>query len=81
MIASSVVAPVLRIASLTGKSPFAKWSAAPIWVCRPHNPAAAMFEGLPSLAPPAFFAARAAFVRSAIRRRSFSARAAYAAYN
>ena len=33
-------------------------------------------EGLPSLAPLAFFAANAAFVRSEISRRSFSARAA-----
>jgi hypothetical protein len=31
--------------------------------------------GLPRAAPAAFLAARAAFVRSAIRRRSFSARA------
>ena len=33
--------------------------------------------GLPSFAPLAFFAAKAAFVRSAINRRSFSANAAY----
>jgi hypothetical protein len=35
-----------------------------------------VFEGLPSLAPLAFFAAKAAFVRSETGRRSFSARAA-----
>jgi hypothetical protein len=33
VIVSSVVAPVLRIASITGKSPVANWSAAPIWIC------------------------------------------------
>jgi hypothetical protein len=34
MIASSVVAPVLRIASMTGKRPDANWSVAPIWIQR-----------------------------------------------
>jgi len=52
---------------MTGKRPVANWSAAPICICRPHNPAAAMFERLPSLAPLAFLAARAPFVRSDIR--------------
>jgi hypothetical protein len=51
---------VLRIASMTGRRPDANWSAATIWICRPHTPAAAMFEGLPSLAPLAFLAANAA---------------------
>lgn len=45
VIASSVVAPVLRIASMTGRRPDANWSAAAIWICRPHTPAAAMFGG------------------------------------
>jgi ATP-dependent DNA ligase len=26
---------------MTGRRPVANWSAAPIWICRPHNPAAA----------------------------------------
>src|ERR1700704_527423 len=64
VIASSVVAPVLRTASMTGRRPEANWSAGTIWICRPHTPAAAMFEGLPGLAPLAFLAAKAAFVRS-----------------
>ena len=46
-IASSVVAPVLRTASMTGSRPHANWSAATIWIPRPHTPAAAMLRGLP----------------------------------
>jgi hypothetical protein len=61
---------------MTGRTPDANWSAATIWICRPHTPAAAMLRGLPSFAPLAFLAANAAFVRSEISRRSFSARAA-----
>src|SRR4051812_3568744 len=44
---------------------------------RPSSPACAMLLRLPSLAPPALFAASAALVRSEISRRSFSASAAY----
>jgi hypothetical protein len=41
------VAPVLRTASMTGRRPDANWSAATIWICRPHTPAAAMLRALP----------------------------------
>src|SRR4051812_16307475 len=43
---------------------------------RPISPASRMFEGLPSLPPLALRIASAAFVRSEISRRSFSASAA-----
>jgi hypothetical protein len=42
----------------------------------PISPASAMLVGLPNVAPRALLAARAARVRSEIRRRSFSAMAA-----
>ena len=48
VIASSVVAPVLRIASMIGRRPDANWSAAAVWICRPHTPAAAISKGCPA---------------------------------
>jgi hypothetical protein len=71
VIASSVVALVLRIASMTGKRPLANWSAAQIWICRPHTLPRRCSSGCPARRYLPFFAARAAFVRSKIRRRSF----------
>src|SRR3979490_287078 len=73
-----VFAPAFRIARITGTRFAAKSSAACAWAMRPREPATQRFEGLPSLAPAAFFARNAALVvRSEISRRSFSARAAY----
>jgi hypothetical protein len=48
--ASSVVDPVLRMASTTGMRLATNASAAAIWALRPRKPAATML-GLPSLAP------------------------------
>jgi hypothetical protein len=71
-----VVAPSERIARRTGASLKAKSSALSINAARPDKAASAKFRGLPRMAPEAFFAAKAALVRSDISRRSFSASAA-----
>jgi hypothetical protein len=71
-----VVAPVARMAFTIGNSLAANSSAAVVWTVRPIEPATAMLRGLPSFTPVAFLAAKAAFVRSEISRRSFSASAA-----
>jgi hypothetical protein len=56
-----------------GSRAAANSSAVVVCATRPAAPASAMLRGLPSLAPLAFLAASAAFVRSEISRRSFSA--------
>src|SRR5258707_14541031 len=60
-----------------GQEVAAKPSAPAGCVSAPFAPAATRLTGFPSFTPWAFFAARAALVRPAIRLRSFSARAAY----
>jgi hypothetical protein len=76
-ISLKVVAPAFWIAWTTGIRFVANSSATCAWAMRPSDPAIQRFVGLPSFAPPTFFACNAAIVRSEISRRSFSARAAY----
>ena len=72
-----VMAPSARSVRSIGNRPFACSSAASMRDDRPASPASRMFEGLPSFVPLAFLIAKAAFVRSEMSRRSFSASAAY----
>jgi hypothetical protein len=72
-----VIAPSARSIRRIGSMLLACSSAALIRAMRPTSPATRMFEGFPSFAPIDLRTAGAAFVRSDIRRRSFSASAAY----
>jgi hypothetical protein len=62
----SVVAPVPRIAWMIGSKPATNSSAVVVCTVHPISSAREMLLGLPSLAPPVFFAANAALVRSEI---------------
>ena len=76
-ISLKVAAPAFRTAWITGIRSVANSSATCACARRPIEPAIQRFVELPSFAPLAFFACRAAIVRSDISRRSFSANAAY----
>jgi hypothetical protein len=71
---AKLVVPAAWFARITGTTVWANSSAAVTWIARPREPARLRFRGLPSLIPLAFFADRAAFVRSEISERAKEAR-------
>jgi hypothetical protein len=73
----SVIAPSARMVSMMGERSSAKRSTAWLSAALPVEPARLRLRGFPRMAPEALLATSAARVRSEIRRRSFSARAAY----